>query len=114
MKPWKEKTKMAKHKWQKLLDGSINHFGDRGGFHNGPICVECGYSFCEHCQPKEWDSECPGREGFKIRLLKSDSYDGEMLGIKWRRKALRFWFVFWAISFDFNGLFPYCEEAHEL
>jgi hypothetical protein len=102
---------MAKHKWQKHKDGSINNFAVYGDFHNGPVCVECGHSFCEHCHPEEWDSECPGREGFKIHLLKSNSYDGKTLGIKWVHKALQLWLVFWAISFDFSGLFPHCEEV---
>jgi hypothetical protein len=102
-----------KHKWQKLKDGSINNFGICGGFHNGPVCVECGHSFCEHCHPEEWESECPGREGFKIRLLKLKNYEGKTLGIKWQRKALQICFIFWAVSFDFSGLFPYCAEIVE-
>jgi hypothetical protein len=102
---------MKKHKWQKRPDGEINHFANYMEPHNGPTCVECGHSFCEHCQPEEWDSECPGREGFKIRLLKSNRYDGKTLGIRWSGKALQFWFVFWAVSFDFSGLFPFCAEV---
>jgi hypothetical protein len=35
---------MVKHKWQKLENGSINHFED---FHNGPICNEY-YSRSSH------------------------------------------------------------------
>jgi hypothetical protein len=104
---------MAKHKWQKLPNGSINHFAEYGEFHKGPICVECGHSFCEHCQPEEWESECPGREGFKLRITKSYKYDGFCLGIMWRHKSLQFCFIFWVISFDFSGLFPYCKEIRE-
>jgi hypothetical protein len=103
-----------KHKWQKLEDGSINHLGDFGDFHNGPVCVECGHSFCEHCHPEEWDSECPGREGFKIRFLKFSSYDGLTIGIRWHRKALQFCFFFWTISFDFSGIFAYCDEVEKI
>lgn len=36
------------HKWQK--EGrSVDFFAMDAGFHNGPRCVNCGYSFCEHC-----------------------------------------------------------------
>ena len=30
--------------------GKVNIFAMSEGFHNGPICVNCGYSFCEHCK----------------------------------------------------------------
>lgn len=104
---------MAKHKWQKLPNGEINTFAMSGGYCNGPVCVECGHSFCQHCRPEEWESECPGRQGFRIRLIKADWHHGYSLGIKWEEKALQFWFVFWVVSFDFSGLFPYCKEIEE-
>jgi hypothetical protein len=104
---------VAKHKWQKLPDGEVNGSAMSEGFHHGPICVECGHYFCVHCQSEEWDSECPGRAGFKVRLLKSSVFEGKILGVRWYRKALQFWFVFWAVSFDFSGLFPYCAEVEE-
>lgn len=51
------------HVWQRLEDGSIDTCAfeaedeDRG--HNGPVCVNCGYSFCEHCQAGP-DNDCRG------------------------------------------------------
>jgi len=38
------------HEWEKNEDGSINIFALDIGHHNGPRCIKCGYSFCEHCQ----------------------------------------------------------------
>jgi hypothetical protein len=30
---------------------SIDIFGyEAGSYHNGPVCVNCGYGFCHHCQ----------------------------------------------------------------
>jgi hypothetical protein len=106
---------MAKHKWQKLSDGSINHWGDSGGFHNGPICVECGYSFCEHCQPEEWNSECPGRKGFKFSVNFAP-YD-IWIGFYWNHKGKTLYFCpvpMIVFKFNFSGLFPYCEEVYKL
>ena len=40
-------------------DLNFNNFVYDVGFHNGPGCILCGLSFCEHCQPEEYDSECP-------------------------------------------------------
>ena len=39
------------HIWKKTdYDGEIDAFGLNQGFHNGPICVKCGYAYCEHCE----------------------------------------------------------------
>lgn len=40
-------------------DPNLNNFAFEMGFGNGPECVLCGYWFCEHCHPEEYDSECP-------------------------------------------------------
>lgn len=37
------------HNWQ-VRDGEVEMFVLAGGFHNGPSCTRCGYSFCHHCQ----------------------------------------------------------------
>ena len=103
---------MSKHKWQKLPDGTINNWADSGGFCNGPRCVECGRTFCEHCHPEEYDSECPGRAGF--RVYKADKlWNGRLLGIRWDSKRLFIGIWFITITFDFSGLFPYCSEVKE-
>lgn len=38
------------HIWKIDQDGSIDIFGVEYGNHNGPICVNCEYSFCHHCE----------------------------------------------------------------
>jgi hypothetical protein len=96
-----------KHRWKRYQNGSIIT-ASLGDFHNGPVCAECGYTFCQYCYPEEWESECPGREGFKIRIARRD---GNLLGIRWYRKALDIGFGFITIQLDFSGLFPYCEEV---
>jgi hypothetical protein len=104
---------MAKHKWQKLPSGNINEFAVSGGYCNGPICVECGHSFCEHCSPEEWESECPGRPGFQFRM--NFNPFNLMIGFSWDRERKTFVFLIlgFAFSFDFSGLYPYCEEVSE-
>ena len=101
---------MAKHKWQKLSNGNINDFAYSFGYCNGPMCVECGYYFCEHCKPEGYDSECPGRRGFRVYL---DIKSYKMLGFRWGNKKfiIGFWFI--NIIFDFNGLFPACAEVED-
>ncbi len=40
------------HQWATLPEedgGGINFFAQEAEFHNGPMCVKCGYTFCEHC-----------------------------------------------------------------
>jgi hypothetical protein len=104
---------MAKHKWKRLRSGEIDEFAVEGGFCNGPICVECGHSFCEHCQPEEWDSECPGRPGFEFRTGFNPL--NWMVGVCWNRrgKTLILFILCFSLFFDFSGLFPYCEEVRE-
>lgn len=43
-------TKPRGHKW-KLNDynGGIDIFAYEGHHCNGPECIKCGYSFCQHC-----------------------------------------------------------------
>jgi len=100
-----------KHKWQKLKSGEINNSALSEGYHNGPVCVECGHSFCEHCQPEEWESECLGRPGFKFRI-RFEPFNF-VVGFFWNHPckvfALRI-FPMVTLIFDFSGLFPYCEE----
>ena len=47
------------HVWkQNGPDGVIDIFGFESGSCNGPICVNCGYGFCHHCQ-EEPTVDCP-------------------------------------------------------
>lgn len=36
----------------------IDIFGFSSGFHNGPRCSDCGYAFCDLCDPDGYDTEC--------------------------------------------------------
>lgn len=45
----------SKHEWEKDDDGSVDEFAFDWGYHNGPVCEICGFSFCEHCNPDSWD-----------------------------------------------------------
>lgn len=37
------------HEWE-AENGRINWFALSEGFHNGPRCKKCNYSFCHHCK----------------------------------------------------------------
>ena len=45
------------HDWEKDKDGNIDEFAMDYGFHNGPACKRCGYSFCMHCKPNGWNEK---------------------------------------------------------
>ena len=45
------------HDWYRDEDGNIDEFAMEYGYHNGPACKRCGYSFCEHCKPNGWNEE---------------------------------------------------------
>jgi hypothetical protein len=50
-----------KHEWIKDEYGDIDTWSNGSDFHNGPRCRLCGFSFCEHCDPKGYDDDtCPG------------------------------------------------------
>lgn len=38
------------HVWKEDEYGEIDVFGNNSSWHNGPLCTECGYSACWHCQ----------------------------------------------------------------
>jgi hypothetical protein len=40
----------------------VGEFAYSAGFHNGPRCKNCGYSFCQHCKPNGYQTECKGRK----------------------------------------------------
>lgn len=43
------------HDWERDEDGKIDWFALDYGFHNGPGCSRCNYSFCIHCDPNGWN-----------------------------------------------------------
>lgn len=51
-----------KHKWVRD-GGKIDFFAFAVGYHNGPQCDRCGFSYCEHCQdgksPEYFNKEHP-------------------------------------------------------
>jgi hypothetical protein len=41
------------HVWDTYTDGSsdVDMFAyNAGDKHNGPVCVNCGYAYCHHCE----------------------------------------------------------------
>lgn len=47
------------HQWRRNEYGNIDEFAMGFGYHNGPVCERCGYSFCEHCEPNGWkNTDC--------------------------------------------------------
>lgn len=57
------KTTLPHHKWHVNKYGNIDEFAVGIGYHNGPECVRCGKSFCQHCNPECYDEPCTA-EGF--------------------------------------------------
>lgn len=45
------------HDWERDEDGKIDEFALDYGFHNGPGCSRCYYSFCIHCDPNGWNKK---------------------------------------------------------
>lgn len=43
-----------KHMWKKHPSGKVDTMAWDYEFHNGPSCVLCYYSPCEHCTP-DWE-----------------------------------------------------------
>lgn len=43
------------HDWQRNSKGEIDLFASSYEFHNGPYCVRCHHSECEHCNP-HWET----------------------------------------------------------
>lgn len=38
-----------RHDWQRCKNGAIDDLAMEIGYHNGPFCKRCYYSFCVHC-----------------------------------------------------------------
>ena len=45
------------HDWERKENGDIDDFACSGGYHNGPMCKRCHYSFCIFCKPNGWNDE---------------------------------------------------------
>lgn len=52
---------MTKHRWKMCgyeENDEIDDFAYGVGYHNGPECVDCGFYFCQHCDPEGYETEC--------------------------------------------------------
>jgi hypothetical protein len=58
------------HQWRLDERGDVDDFGLDVDYHNGPVCVSCGYSFCQHCQEGP-DDDCPGPPTLADRLAEA-------------------------------------------
>lgn len=55
------------HVWKKDDDGHVDIFAHEVGNHNGPECVNCGYTFCHHCKYGEPVPVCTKQPRTEIR-----------------------------------------------
>jgi len=46
-----------RHRWKTDNFGKVDNFAFEHANHNGPVCVVCGKSFCEHCEPECYDAD---------------------------------------------------------
>lgn len=78
------------HFWKRKEDGEIDEFAYEGDFHNGPVCVRCGDSFCKHCEPDGYETHrhcvtdkyvCPNCERLLTWGVNYCSNCGQ--GVKW-------------------------------
>jgi hypothetical protein len=51
------------HVWRRNdYNEEVDVFGyEEGEYHNGPVCVRCGYGFCHHCGDRPC-TPCPGEK----------------------------------------------------
>lgn len=49
LKPGVDFFKNGKHEWYLDENGEIDMFAYQEDYHNGPVCKNCGYFYCEHC-----------------------------------------------------------------
>ena len=57
----KYETETKGHVW-KTCGPNIDIFGyEAGEIHNGPVCINCGYGFCHHCEDVP-EIECPNKK----------------------------------------------------
>jgi hypothetical protein len=50
LRPYETKRGARGHVWKRHEDGTLDILAyNLGGYHNGPMCVRCGYGFCLNC-----------------------------------------------------------------
>ena len=77
------------HDWYRNKNGKIDEFAFDAGYHNGPSCKRCCYSFCIHCDPNGWNKKpcvideyrCPRCKKYIIKGIRFCSYCGQ--AVKW-------------------------------
>jgi len=55
-----ERLERAGHKLRRNEDGEVDNFVVSEGFHNGPGCLVCSESWCEHCACNREIEPCDG------------------------------------------------------
>ena len=45
------------HDWERTESGEIDDMAMSVGYHNGPFCKRCCYTFCVLCNPNGWNEE---------------------------------------------------------
>lgn len=58
-----EQLEAAGHVLKRDEDGEIDSWAMEWGYHNGPRCVNCNDSWCEHCQDNI--KPCIGKEAYE-------------------------------------------------
>lgn len=43
--------------WERTESGEIDDMAMSVGYHNGPFCKRCWYTFCVLCDPDGWNKE---------------------------------------------------------
>jgi hypothetical protein len=76
-------TNTKGHVWKLDEDGRVNEFAHEYEYHNGPVCVRCGYEFCHHCNDLP-EKICPVTErevNVLLDLHKTHEYIHNVTGL---------------------------------
>lgn len=65
-----KRVKTKKHNWKKDIDGKIDLYAWGEGYCEGPFCLECGRSFCIHCEEVH-----RGKDAVEAKLNEETCYE---------------------------------------
>lgn len=65
-----KRIKTKKHNWKKDIDGKIDLYAWDEGYCEGPFCLECGRSFCIHCEEVH-----RGKDAVEAKLNEETCYE---------------------------------------
>lgn len=65
-----KRVKTKKHNWKKDIDGKIDLYAWDEGYCEGPFCLECGRSFCIHCEEVH-----RGKDAVEAKLNEETCYE---------------------------------------